>query len=98
MFALPSKAVRRRRALCTAAAIDRLVDDRVAGVRGLPEADRRRHAEHLAELVALAQAYRHFGKGWIGKRELDRRSAAATRRLTALRLAVPSAAHLTDGD
>jgi hypothetical protein len=98
MFGFPSKAVRRRRALCTAAAIERLVDDRVTGLRDLPEDSRRRHADHLAELVMLAEAYRGFGRGWIGKRELDRRAAATTRRLTALRVPSTTGAPLTDRD
>ncbi|WP_235926158.1 hypothetical protein [Actinokineospora pegani] len=98
MIGFPRTAVRRHRALATAAAIERLVDDRVAAVHGLPEESRGRHADHLAELVFLAEAYRAFGKGWLGKRELDRRAAAASRRLNALRVPMPTGAPLTDRD
>ncbi|EWC58328.1 hypothetical protein UO65_6394 [Actinokineospora spheciospongiae] len=98
MMVFTRKAVRQRRALATASSIERLVGDRVGQVRDLPEDARGRHADHMAELVLLAQAYRHFGRGWISKRELDRRAAAATRELTRLRRAAAPAAHLTDRD
>ncbi|WP_424183666.1 hypothetical protein ACOBQX_16960 [Actinokineospora sp. G85] len=96
MIGFPRTAVRRHRALATAIAIERLVDDRVAAVLSLPEESRGRHADHLAELVFLAEAHRAYGKGWLSKRELDRRSAATSRRLHALRVPMPSGAPLTD--
>ena len=98
MIGFTRKAVRQQRALSTASAIERLVADRVTQVPDLPEDARAKQAEHLAELVLLAQAYRHFGRGWIGRRELERRTGAATRRMTALRRQAAPAAHLTDRD
>jgi hypothetical protein len=98
MFGFTRKAVRQQRALSTASAIERLVGDRVGRVRDLPEDTRGRHADHLAELVLPAQAHRHFGRGWIGRRELERLAGAAIRRMTVLRRGAVLAAHLTDRD
>jgi hypothetical protein len=58
----------------TADLLDRIVDRDLALVRALPEDSRARHADRLAAIVMLAQAYRHHAAGWIGRRELRRRS------------------------
>jgi hypothetical protein len=61
------------------------VDGQLSLVAQLPERGRRRSAEYLAELVMLAQAYRHYAAGWIAKDELDRRADAVMARLDSLR-------------
>lgn len=65
-----------RRSADTAALLHRIVDRDLALVRALPEHLRARPAHRLANLVLLAQAYRHHAAGWIGRRELRRRSRA----------------------
>nr|WP_179717426.1 hypothetical protein [Saccharopolyspora hordei] len=72
---------RRKRALRSAQVLDDVVNSQVAHLPLMPADLRRRHADHLAELVLLAQAYRHYAKGWISRRELERRSSAALPRL-----------------
>ncbi|HEY3262528.1 MAG TPA: hypothetical protein VGJ95_20045 [Pseudonocardiaceae bacterium] len=72
-----------RQAATTAKLLDRLVDRDLALLRGLPVHERARPVEKLAELVMLAQAYRHYANGWIGRRELRRRSRATFDRLAA---------------
>ncbi|MGQ0839933.1 hypothetical protein [Actinokineospora sp.] len=89
---------RARRALAAAHVLDEVVASHLALVSRLPEASRRRGADYLAELVLLAQAYRHYAQGWIGKRELERRGRFATGQLAELRRMRPSAAHLTEQD
>ncbi len=54
--------------------LDDLVDAQLPLLVGLDEASRLRAADRLADLVVLAQHYRHYGQGWIGRRELDRRA------------------------
>lgn len=76
-----------RRALRSAEMLDEMVDKQAALLPRLPEDSRRRSAEHLAELVMLAQAYRHCAAGWISHRELQRRGRAALDRLDSLRRA-----------
>jgi len=73
----------RRQAAATAALLDRIVDRDLALVRAMPVHQRGRHVEKLAVLVMLAQAYRHYAAGWIGRRELRRRSRATFDQLTA---------------
>ncbi len=65
-----------RQAAATAELLDRIVDRDLELVRALPIQHRARPAEKLAALVLLAQAYRHYSVGWIGRRELRRRSRA----------------------
>ncbi|RKT84346.1 hypothetical protein SAMN05421805_103273 [Saccharopolyspora antimicrobica] len=72
---------RRARALRSAQVLDDVVDSQVASLPLLPADVRRRHADHLAELVLLAQNYRYYAKGWITRRELERRGRAALLRL-----------------
>lgn len=72
-----------RQAALTADLLDRIVDRDLDLVRALPVHLRGRHVEKLAALVMLAQAYRHYAVGWIGRRELRRRSRATFERLTA---------------
>lgn len=72
---------RRARALRAAQVLDDVVNTQVASLPMLPADIRRRHADHLAELVLLAQTYRHYAKGWITRRELERRSRSALLRL-----------------
>ncbi|WP_253671418.1 hypothetical protein [Streptoalloteichus tenebrarius] len=91
---------RARRAIRAATLLDRVVDSQLPLVTGLPEASRRHSADYLAELVMLAQAYRHYAAGWIDRRELDRRGRAAVARLDQLRRERPSASpeQLTEQD
>ncbi|HEY0638772.1 MAG TPA: hypothetical protein VGD67_14075 [Pseudonocardiaceae bacterium] len=70
-----------RRAAATADLLDRIVDHELELVRRLPVHRRGRPVEKLAALVMLAQAYRHHAAGWIGRRELRRRSRAIFDRL-----------------
>jgi hypothetical protein len=61
--------------------LDEVVDSQLALLAGLPERSRRRSANYLAELVMLAQTYRHYAAGWLDRKELDRRSRIAMRKL-----------------
>ncbi|MCP2169041.1 hypothetical protein [Goodfellowiella coeruleoviolacea] len=65
--------------------LDEVVDTQLPLLVGFSEARRRRAADYLAELVMLAQAYRHYAAGWIDSRELDRRGQATMLRLEELR-------------
>lgn len=66
----------RQQAARTAVALSRIVDRNLELVRGLPLDRRGYHVDRLAAIVLLAQAYRHFANGWIGRRELRRRIQA----------------------
>lgn len=79
------RGLRARRALQTARALDKVVDSQLSLVVRLPECGRRRSADYLAELVMLAQAYRHYAAGWIAKEALDRRADEVMARLDGLR-------------
>lgn len=72
---------RTRKALNAAGMLDDIVDSQLPLLAALPEASRRRSASYLAELVMLAQHYRHYAAGWIDKAELSRRSHHTVRRL-----------------
>jgi len=72
-----------RQAAATAELLDRIVDRDLALVRALPVHQRGRPVEKLAALVMLAQAYRHYGNGWISRRELRRRSRVTFDELSA---------------
>lgn len=101
MTVWPSRAPggrRARRALDSARVIDEVVNDQLLLVARLPEENRRRAADFLAELVMLAQAYRHYAAGWIGRRELERRGQHTMRRLATIRQRRPSAAQFTEQD
>ncbi|MDI2032666.1 hypothetical protein QFW96_28880 [Saccharopolyspora sp. TS4A08] len=74
---------RRARALASARVLDEVVDDHLRSLRQLPPDFREPYADHLAELVLVAQAYRHYAAGWISRRELHRRARAALRRMDA---------------
>lgn len=87
---------RARKAFTSADILDRVVADQLTLVAGLSEDGRRRAADHLAELVLLSQAYRHYGNGWISRAELDRRGAVAASRLAVLKH--PQAPQLTEQD
>lgn len=63
----------RRQAARAAVALSRIVDRDLVLVRAMPLERRARQADRLAAIVLLAQAYRHFANGWIGRRELRRR-------------------------
>lgn len=76
---------RTRIARDTAEFLDRLVDAELEFLRRLPVHLRSRPAEALAVLVILAQDYRHYVLGWIGRKELRRRSERALAELDALR-------------
>ncbi|SFS84577.1 hypothetical protein [Saccharopolyspora flava] len=72
---------RRARALASARVLNQIVDDHLRSVGDLPPELREPYADHLAELVLVAQAYRHYAAGWISRRELHRRARAALRRM-----------------
>jgi hypothetical protein len=78
--------------------MDEIVDSQLSLISGLPEATRRRSAAYLAELVMLAQAYRHYAAGWLDRRELERRSQLTMRRLNNFRHPHPSTAQFTEQD
>jgi hypothetical protein len=78
--------------------LDEVVDSQLALLAGLPEASRRRSANYLAELVMLAQAYRHYAAGWLDRRELEQRSQVAVGRLDRHRHRHPSTAQFTESD
>ena len=75
-----------------------MVNTQLVLVARLPEEGRRRAADFLAELVMLAQAYRHYAAGWIGRRELERHAQQTLSRLSALRRRRASAAQFTEHD
>ncbi|MDQ3405982.1 MAG: hypothetical protein M3548_21745 [Actinomycetota bacterium] len=85
-------------ALKSARILDEIVAGQLAIVARLSEGRRSLAADHLAELVMLAQTYRHYARGWISRRELDRRGRQATERLGALRQPSPDSAHFTEQD
>ncbi|MBV9845652.1 MAG: hypothetical protein JOZ47_11325 [Kutzneria sp.] len=88
---------RARRALRTARILDDVVNNQLPLITALPEARRRRSADYLAELVMLAQTYRHYAAGWIDRQELERRGTVALARLSELRQQ-PQTAQLTERD
>lgn len=92
------KARRVTRALESAQVLDDVVESQLALVARLPEESRGRAAEHLAEMVLLAQAYRHYAQGWITRRELDHRARDAAEKLTLMRRPSPMRVHLTEPD
>ena len=79
----------RRQAARTAEVLGRIVDRDLELVRAMPAARRARQVDRLAAIVRLAQAYRHFANGWIGRRELRRRLRARTAELVASLAADP---------
>jgi len=90
---------RARRALQAASTLDEVVNSQLPLVVALPESHRRRSANYLAELVMLAQSYRHYADGWIDRRELDRRGKLTVARLEQLRRPPhPSTAQFTELD
>lgn len=94
----PWRGWRVRKALHAAGMLDRIVDSQLPLLAGLPEASRRRSAGYLAELVMLAQDYRHYANGWIDRAELEQRSHRAVRRLDGYRHRHPSTAQFTELD
>jgi hypothetical protein len=89
---------RARKALHAAGMLDEIVDNQLPLLAALPEASRRRSANYLAELVMLAQHYRHYAAGWIDKAELSRRSHLTVRRLDDFRGHRSAAAQYTELD
>lgn len=89
---------RARRAQRSAELLDEVVDAQLPVLSSLTEDSRRRAADYLAELVMLAQAYRHYAAGWIDRRELEHRGNDAVGRLNAMRQQRPSAAQFTERD
>lgn len=67
----------RSRALVSARLLDEVVDAQLDALPLLPPESRSRQADHLAELVQLGQSYRHYARGWMSRRELQRRCRAA---------------------
>lgn len=77
---------RRRRALRSAQLLDDVVDAQAGSLPELPdEGMRRSGADHLAELVLLAEAYRAYAAGYLSHRELRRRGWSAVDRLESIR-------------
>lgn len=85
---------RGRKAVHSARVLDEVVDTEVRLVPALTGEAQRRAVDHLAELVLLSQAYRHYSYGWIGRRELERRGKGALGRLEAL--SAPTVQQLTE--
>lgn len=94
----PWRAWRARKALHAAVLLDGIVDSQLPLLSGLSEPSRRRSASYLAELVLLAQHYRHYAAGWIDKPELERRSRRTMHRLDTFRHRHPSTAQYTEQD
>lgn len=65
--------------------LDEVVATQLHLITRLPEHSRRRTADFLAELVMLAQSYRHYAAGWISRRELERRGLCTMQRLSMIR-------------
>lgn len=61
-----------------------VVDAQLEFIRQLPMHQRDELAEALAVLVILAQDHRHYGLGWISRRELRHRTDRALASLDAL--------------
>lgn len=61
-----------------------VVDAQLEFIRQLPMHQRDELAEALAVLVMLAADHRHFGLGWISRRELRHRTDRALASLDAL--------------
>ena len=61
-----------------------VVDSQLEFIRQLPMHQRDELAEALAVLVMLAQDHRHYGLGWISRRELRHRTDRALASLDAL--------------
>jgi hypothetical protein len=76
----------RHQAARVAEALDHIVERDLELIRAVPIGRRAAHADRLAAIVMLSQAYRHFARGWINRRELRRRVQAA---LTAAIAAAP---------
>lgn len=89
---------RAKRAMESARVLDDVVESQLALVARLPEESRGRAAEHLAEMVLLAQSYRHYAQGWITRRELDRRARETAAKMALLRRPGPIRVHLTEPD
>jgi hypothetical protein len=89
---------RTRKALHAAGMLDEIVDTQLPLLAALPEGSRRRSASYLAELVMLAQHYRHYAAGWIDKAELLRRSHHTVSKLDEHRARRSAAASVTDLD
>jgi hypothetical protein len=95
---LSSRSRRVKRAMDSARVLDEVVANQLALVSRLSEDGRRRAADFLAELVMLAQSYRHYAAGWISRRELERRGLHHMRTLSAIRTRRSSQAQFTEQD
>lgn len=89
---------RAKRALESAKILDDVVNGQLELVSRLPEHGRRRAGDFLAELVMLAQAYRHYAAGWISRRDLEQHGVGTMRRLAEIRSRRSSTAHFTERD
>ncbi|MGH3886184.1 MAG: hypothetical protein ACRDSZ_06375 [Pseudonocardiaceae bacterium] len=65
--------------------LDDLVNTELEFIRQLPEQQRSRPVEALALLAMLAQDHRHYGRGWISRRELRQRVERTLTDLDAIR-------------
>lgn len=74
-----------RRAGRAADVIDARIDNELEGLQTIPVHQRRKPAEVLTLLVALAKTYREYAQGGIDRAELRAREQHTARLLTALR-------------
>jgi hypothetical protein len=65
--------------------LDQMVAAHVRLVPRLPEAQRARTADYLAELVILGDIYRRYARGWISRKEMDQQALRQSRKLDELR-------------
>ncbi len=79
------ESLRRRSGRREADYLDDLVNTELEFIRQLPEQQRGRPAEALALLALLAQDHRHYGRGWISRRELRHRIERTLTDLDAIR-------------
>lgn len=67
----------RTQAARVARVLDHIVERDLELVRAIPMDRRAAHVDRLVAIVTLSQAYHHFARGWIGRREFRRRTRAA---------------------
>lgn len=84
-YALRTLTGANRRARSAAQLLDDVVDAQLESLPQMSPNARRRSAEHLAQLVMLAQDYRYFAAGWISDRELRSRANATLTRIELIR-------------
>jgi hypothetical protein len=85
----------REQAAGVAMALDLIVDRDLELISAMPQHRSgqlaQRHSSRLAAIVMLAQAYRHFSRGWIGRSQLRCRCRAALDDVTKAGVLPPAA-------